>query len=61
MLVTIKNNEKFYLTFWEMVIYSYNTPEKQMAYKPYFKAENICKLFFRGKGGGKRRTFICRI
>lgn len=59
MLSIIKNNEKFYLTFWEVALYTYCNPRKQKVFMPYFETEKC--LFFRGKGGGKRRMFICRI
>ena len=66
MLSTIKNNEKFYLTFWEVALYTYCNPRKQKAFTPYSETEkslglNVFNLFSRGKGGVKRRMFICRI
>jgi len=66
MLSTIKNNEKFYLTFWEVALYTYCNPRKQKTFTPYSETEkflgwNAFSLFFRGKGGVKRRTFVCRI
>lgn len=66
MLSAIKNNEKFYLTFWEVALYTYCNPRKQKAFAPYSETEkslgsNVFTLFFRGKGGVKRRMFICRI
>ena len=66
MLSTIKNNEKFYLTFWEVALYTYCNPRKQKAFTPYSETEkslgsNVFTLFSRGKGGVKRRMFICRI
>jgi hypothetical protein len=66
MLSTIKNKGKFYLTFWEVALYTYFNPRKQKAFTPYSETEkslrsNTFTLFFRGKGGVKRRMFICRI
>ena len=59
MLLTIKNNEKFYLTFWEVALYTYSNPRKQEVFMPYSETGKF--LFFRRKGGVKRRTFTCRI
>ena len=66
MLSTIKNNEKFYLTFWGIPFYNGINLRKQKAFTPYSETEkavasNVFSLFFRGKGGVKRRMFICRI
>ena len=66
MLSTIKNNEKFYLTFWGMPFYNGISLRKQKAFTPYSETEkadasNAFTLFSRGKGGAKRRMFICRI
>ena len=66
MLSTIKNNEKFYLTFWGMPFYNGISLRKQKAFTPYSETEkslgwNVFSLFFRGKGGVERRMFICRI
>ena len=66
MLSAIQNNEKFYLTFWEVALYTYCNPRKQKAFTPYSETEkadasNAFTLFSRGKGGAKRRMFICRI
>ena len=66
MLPTIKNNEKFYLTFWGMPFYNGISPRKQKAFTPYSETEkslgwNVFTLFSRGKGGVKRRTFVCWI
>ena len=66
MLSAIQNNEKFYLTFGEVALYTYRNPRKQKAFTPYSETEkslgsNVFTLFSRGKGGVKRRMFICRI
>ena len=66
MLLAIKNDEKFYLTFWGMPFYNGISLRKQKAFTPYSETEkslgsNAFTLFSRGKGGVKRRMFICRI
>ena len=66
MLSAIQNNEKFYLTFWGMPFYNGISLRKQKAFTPYSETEkslgsNTFTLFSRGKGGVKRRMFICRI
>jgi len=59
MLLIIKSKEKFCLTFWGIPLYTCGNPIKQTAFMPYYEAER--RLYFRGKGGVKRRTFTCRI
>ena len=44
MLSTIKNNEKFYLTFLEVALYTYCNPRKQKAFTPYSETEKSLGL-----------------
>ena len=65
-VVNWEENEKFFLKHWVEIWYNYGNPRKQKAFTPYSETEkslgsNVFTLFFRGKGGVKRRMFICRI
>lgn len=65
MFSIIKNNKKFYLTFREVALYTDYNPGKQKAFAPYSETEkslglNVFSLFFRGKGGAKRRMHVRR-